>query len=496
MPSTFLSKGHYAASLQCDRRGWQQVRAPERAAPADAGQLERLRQGREVGKLAWALFPGGREVSAHSFEAACSETRALLEHGGPLFEAAFEVEDLRVRVDVLERLADGRFSLSEIKSSTALRDEHLDDASFQYWALTRAGIEVSKVEIITLAADYEAGALTIDPRALLARREVTDDVRFLAADLDEHMAEVRQRLAAADPFSVAGRQCVRPHRCEFWDYCHRGLPPDSLANLPRLSDSMRAELDDAGVERIADIPDETSLNPVQQRVRTALKRGQVIAEEDLVERLAPLRALENSVYYLDFESWAPAIPRFARVRPYEPLPFQWSCHERTPRGDLRHREFLISDAGDPREAFSRSLIRQLAHTTGPIAVYSNFEASVLGILAERLPDLREPLDAIRRRLFDLLVLVRESVYHPAFAGSFSLKRVGPALSPGFSYADLDGISEGGAAAAAGRTLMLEEQDPAARDALRASLRAYCERDTLALVELHAALDKLANQVPV
>ena len=142
------------------------------------------------------------------------------------------------------------------------------------------------------------------------------------------------------------------------------------------------------------------------------------------------------------------------------------------------------------------MIRQLAHTTGPIAVYSNFEASVLGILAERLPDLREPLDAIRRRLFDLLVLVRESVYHPAFAGSFSLTRVGPALSPGFSYADLDGISEGGAAAAAGRTLMLEEKDPAARDALRASLRAYCERDTLALVELHAALDKLANQVPV
>jgi predicted RecB family nuclease len=36
---------------------------------------------------------------------------------------------------------------------------------------------------------------------------------------------------------------------------------------------------------------------------------------------------------------------------------------------------------------------------------------------------------IQRRLWDLLPVVRNHVYHPAFAGSFSLKDVLPALVP-------------------------------------------------------------------
>jgi hypothetical protein len=68
-----------------------------------------------------------------------------------------------------------------------------------------------------------------------------------------------------------------------------------------------------------------------------------------------------------------------------------------------------------------------------------------------------------------------------------LKSVAPALVPGFGYDDLDGIAEGGAAASAFPRLVdggLPETE-AAR--LRKALLAYCERDTLALVELHRAL---------
>jgi hypothetical protein len=56
--------------------------------------------------------------------------------------------------------------------------------------------------------------------------------------------------------------------------------------------------------------------------------------------------------------------------------------------------------------------------------------------------------AIRARLFDLLPVVRNCVYHVGFGASFSIKNVAPALSPGFGYADLDGVAEGGSAAAA------------------------------------------------
>ena len=40
---------------------------------------------------------------------------------------------------------------------------------------------------------------------------------------------------------------------------------------------------------------------------------------------------------------------------------------------------------------------------------------------------------IQRRLWDLLPVVRNHVYHPAFAGSFSLKAVLPALVPNMTY---------------------------------------------------------------
>ena len=57
-------------------------------------------------------------------------------------------------------------------------------------------------------------------------------------------------------------------------------------------------------------------------------------------------------------------------------------------------------------------------------------------VADALPHRAEALRAIEARLFDLLVVVGSSVYHPAFHGSFSLKRVVPVLVPGIGYDDL------------------------------------------------------------
>ena len=97
------------------------------------------------------------------------------------------------------------------------------------------------------------------------------------------------------------------------------------------------------------------------------------------------------------------------------------------------------------------------------------------------------------RLADLLPLVRQAVYLPAFDFSFSIKTVGPALCPDFSYDDLDGVADG--LAAAGAFL----KSPAARSInadeiaqLRRQLLAYCGRDTLAMVKAHEALRALAG----
>jgi hypothetical protein len=89
--------------------------------------------------------------------------------------------------------------------------------------------------------------------------------------------------------------------------------------------------------------------------------------------------------------------------------------------------------------------------------------------------------------------VRDHVYHPAFGGRFGLKKVLPALVPKLGYADLD-IQDGGTAAAMLEALLLDEERFTAteRKTWRKRLLAYCERDTLAMVRLHARLEQLAR----
>jgi len=82
--------------------------------------------------------------------------------------------------------------------------------------------------------------------------------------------------------------------------------------------------------------------------------------------------------------------------------------------------------------------------------------------------------------------VRNNVYHPAFAGSYSLKAVLPALVPEMSYAGM-AVADGQAAGLAWEALVRESLDQSERETTRKSLLEYCGQDTLALVKL---IDKL------
>jgi hypothetical protein len=112
-------------------------------------------------------------------------------------------------------------------------------------------------------------------------------------------------------------------------------------------------------------------------------------------------------------------------------------------------------------------------------------------LAAKFSDLSHALNTLIARLADLLPIVRSAIYFPAFGFSNSIKAVAPALCPGFSYDDLEGVADGGAASAAFLQLASGHIiHPGKADQLRAELLAYCKRDTLAMVEVHRALARL------
>ena len=195
-----------------------------------------------------------------------------------------------------------------------------------------------------------------------------------------------------------------------------------------------------------------------------------------------LESLKYPLCFMDFESVNPAIPRFSGMCPFDQLPFQWSLHlQRQPEAEPEHYEFLETDSNDPRREFISSLCTALGDR-GSIVVYAAFESQRLSELAAWLPEFTERIKSIQTRLWDLLPVVRNHVYHPAFAGSYSLKAVLPALVPELTYEGM-AVANGQDAGLAWESLVRGNLDQVERDKTRKALLDYCGKDTLALLSL-------------
>jgi predicted RecB family nuclease len=406
-----------------------------------------------------------------------------------IFEAAFAFDRVLIRADILERLPSGGWRLGEVKSSTRVKPEHLDDLAIQAYVIAGSGLVAEEMQLVHVNTSYVRGETGIDWHAYFERDDVAAEVRDLLPSVPERVAEMHVILGLPTAPDVRpSGHCFSPFPCEFWDRCTADKPEDWIINLPRLKAARFAELDGNGIESMRDIPPDFPLTPGQQRVANAVVSGQEFISDGLPEALTALRP---PVSYLDFETFSPAIPLYAGTRPYERIPFQWSMHYDHGAGEVRHFEFLGNGDADPRREFAETLIEAISWMTGPIVVYSPFEATVLRSLAALLPDLSESLFAAIDRMTDLLPIIRSHVSHPEFLGSNSIKVVAPALVPGFTYDDLDSVADGNDASAvfyrlaSDRSLSVED-----RNRYRRALLAYCSRDTLALVYVHRELMKL------
>ena len=293
---------------------------------------------------------------------------------------------------------------------------------------------------------------------------------------------------AAAPDIAPSSHCFTPYACQYYENCTRNLPTPEhgIDELPRLTEERRSALEAAGIGEIRDIPETFPLTDLQRIVRRAVDEGRARLHGDVLRALS---MLVPPVRYLDFETFAPAIPRFAGTRPYDPIPFLFSVHTEDGTPQPRHEDYLHDHDGDPRPPLAERLIHALGRT-GSICTYSGYERQVIRALAKALPHRAEALAAIEARLFDLLPVVRNAYYHPEFRGSFSIKNVLPVLVPGMDYEDL-AIADGQTAAARYQRA-LTSADAEKRQRTFDNLRAYCDRDTRAMVFLRQAFDSLVR----
>jgi hypothetical protein len=130
-----LSKSRFMAGLQCHRRLYLELYAPEIAADLDETTVARFGVGTAVGELARQRFAGGRLIAhGHEHHAdAEAETRALLDDPDvpALYEAAFSYDDVAVRADIIARQRAREFDLIEVKSTARWKEPRLFDLAVQ-----------------------------------------------------------------------------------------------------------------------------------------------------------------------------------------------------------------------------------------------------------------------------------------------------------------------------------------------------------------------------
>jgi predicted RecB family nuclease len=486
-----ISKSKFVAGCQCVKRLYWLVHQPELGEQPGAADEAIMEQGREVGLLARKMFPGGVEVGyQRSLDQAIRATQELVANPAvpAIFEGVFQHDGVLVRVDVLHRRRDGRWRLMEVKSTTAVKEHHLDDLGIQYRVVSRSGVDVASACLAHVNRSYVFSGGMVDPWRFFRIRNVTRQVARLQPKLTFQLRSAFTVLSMPTaPDIKPGTHCTHPVTCEFYDRCNPPLPDDHIGYLPRLHASAEEQLDQMGVESIHDIPDDFPLSERQRRACTSVQTGEPWYSPELGVALESLR---YPLYFADFESVNPAVPRFPGMRPYDQLPFQWSVHVlREPGAEQEHYEFLATDATDPRREFISSLCAALGES-GSILVYSSFESQRLSELRGWLPEFGECIMAIQARLFDLLPVVREHTYHPSYAGSYSIKSVLPALVPEMTYYGME-VSNGQSAGLAWESLVRGSLDNSERDRLMKTLLAYCGQDTLALVRL---LEKLRSRL--
>jgi hypothetical protein len=485
--SESLTKSRYLAGLQCAKRLWFEVHEPDESGEPDPALEALFERGRRVGEEARGRVLGGVLIDGppRTREERVAATRAALAAGARvIYEASFEVEGVFVAVDLLQRRREG-WSLTEVKAALDVKEHYLDDVAVQLHVVRRAGLDVRRVEVMHLDRRCRFPRL----ERLFRRVDVTEEAEQRARRVGRELGRQRRTLAGARPEVEVGPHCRDPRECPFVERCHPPERPDDLTVLYRLSAKKLAKLRRRGFTRVGELPEELELSSVQQRQVESLRARRVVVEPGLGAALA---ALEEPIAYLDFETVAPAIPAWAGCAPLEPVAVQWSCHVREGDG-LRHHEHLAEPGTDPREPLVLALLEATRDARTVLAYHASFEKARLAALASALPQHARALRALARRLVDLLPIVREHVYHPAFAGSFSIKDVLPALVRGAGYDDLE-VRDGGTASALLERWLLTPQafSPRQGRELTASLRAYCARDTRAMTELHARLTELSR----
>jgi hypothetical protein len=492
MVVSLITKSNFLSYLHCPKKLWLEKYSKEKAQPRTPYQEYISNEGLDVEKLAKSSFG----VSVHIPKELSPQERAIqtgeaIKNGAKIiFEASFIVDGLFAAIDVLE-LKENGCNLIEIKATNDYRKKrkkYLQDVAFQYEVVERAGLTVNDVSLMYLNKSAE-WPVNVDQSFVLD--SVIDKLQTYLKGFDGIINSAKKMLSCnEEPKCTISRFCKQDHGCPFKAYCWKDINDYTIFDVD-MGYRHRDKLTKQEVVYLNEVPENADLTNKEKDVISRARQKKVYMDKVAIKSI--LDDLEFPLYFLDFETFGPAIPLFKGMHPYQKIPFQFSCHVLNENGELTHDEFLHTDFSDPREFLVASLLDQVKEKGNIVVYHKSFEAGVINSLAELFGDeVKEKLVELVPRLFDLRDIFIDHYKHFKFRGSTSIKAVGPVMTPDVSYKSLQ-IQKGDQASIEWLN-MVKSTSKKQNDSIAKDLREYCRMDTYAMYAIYQKLcDEITNK---
>ncbi len=499
---TLISKTDYLTYCECPKNAWIKIHKRDifDTFPPTDFDKSIIEIGINVEEeYARKCFPDGVLIGGRD-KAAQEKTRALIEAKTPvIFQAVFSTNGFLAAGDILKYDAENDvWDIYEVKATNSTKESggrsHIDDITFQSIVLADAGLRINKCFIVHLNSEYILqGELNL--RELFVYDDVTEKVGSKKEDMREKMEKAKAYLLQEnEPTGYCS--CIykgRNGHCTTFSYSNPQIPEYSIHNLSRIGSSKAKlkELASREIWNIEDLPDNMEFSKNQQAQIDAYLHG---AHIDTLGIRDELEQLAFPLYFLDYETFPAAIPRFDGYSPYQHIPFQFSLHKlESTDAELEHFEFLHIMSGDPNPPLIEHLKKTIAPHGSIIVWHKSFECSKNNEMAKRHPESAAFLAQVNDRIYDLEDIFTKQYYvKKEFKGKTSIKFVLPVLVPELSYKKLN-IQNGQAAMEqwnllGGGTIPAEERDEIAKN-----LKEYCKLDTYAMYVIWKKLHDLISK---
>ena len=486
-----ISKTDYMRYLECPLYGWL---AKHKRELMEDGENLSMHLGQRVEALSHELFDGGVEVKSY-YEAGSKETMELIESGATvIYQAQAMSAKFLARTDILVKKKNG-WHLYEVKSATNFenhRERYTHDLTFQANAFKLVGLDLKSINLIHVDNQYVFDEKKgLDVEELFVVEDLTD---VIIEGMDEELKEMEK----AHKILTSKTKPKIPAPLKKFEYdlpplmnkeYYKDIPNYSIYNLcGGLKQEKVNELVGKGILLMTDIPEGYDLSSTQwHQIKLTEKKGDDIFKPAIE---AELNDFVFPLYFLDYETISSPIPLFNGTKPYQQVPMQYSLHVLDkPGGELKHFEYLHTDKSSPFEPIAKLLRKQIGDKGTVIAWYMSFEKGRNTEIGEMVPKYKDFMTDLNNRMYDLMVIFKNSYDDYRFKGSFSLKAVLPALLPKYSYTDLE-IQGGGDAMDVIYNLVFGKAEN--KERLKKWTLDYCERDTLVMVKLYEFLLKVVT----